>query len=162
MRRECRERFPRHRLQRKPLVSNPGMHHDTCVTHVSWCISGSLTRSGGVNVSGIPGASAICNFRYLVRDTLLKMLKRVKSSLQPGRRLSWQISKLRWVCQNWPSLVILCESLLHKSGASSHQTSGKLEIPGESERPLVNCLRLVSKFWWTRENDWPSIDNTVK
>ena len=25
--RECRERFPRHRLQRKPLDSNPGMHH---------------------------------------------------------------------------------------------------------------------------------------
>ena len=24
MRRECRERFPRHRLQRKPLVSDPG------------------------------------------------------------------------------------------------------------------------------------------
>ena len=29
MRRECRERFPRHRLQRKPLVSDPGMHHGT-------------------------------------------------------------------------------------------------------------------------------------
>ena len=27
LRRECRERFPRHRLQRKPVVSNPGMHH---------------------------------------------------------------------------------------------------------------------------------------
>ena len=29
MRRECRERFPRHRLQRKPLVNDPGMHHGT-------------------------------------------------------------------------------------------------------------------------------------
>ena len=28
---ECRERFPRHRLRRKPLVSNPGKHH---VRHV--------------------------------------------------------------------------------------------------------------------------------
>ena len=44
MRRECRERFPRHRLQRKPLVNDPGMHHGTCVTHVPWCMSGSLTR----------------------------------------------------------------------------------------------------------------------
>ena len=34
MRRECRERFTRHRLQRKPLVSDPGMHLGTCVTHV--------------------------------------------------------------------------------------------------------------------------------
>ena len=30
MRRECRERFPHHRLQRKLLVSGPGMHHGTC------------------------------------------------------------------------------------------------------------------------------------
>ena len=36
------ERFPRHRLQTKPLVSDPGMHHGTCVTYVPWCISGSL------------------------------------------------------------------------------------------------------------------------
>ena len=32
MRRECRER-----------VSQPDMHHDTCVRHVSWCMPGSLT-----------------------------------------------------------------------------------------------------------------------
>ena len=36
--------FPHNRLQRKPLVSDPGMHHGTCVTHVPWCMSGSLTR----------------------------------------------------------------------------------------------------------------------
>ena len=30
MRQECREHFPRHRLQRKPQVSDPGMHHGTC------------------------------------------------------------------------------------------------------------------------------------
>ena len=26
-----------------PRVSDPDMHHGTCVTHVPWCISGSLT-----------------------------------------------------------------------------------------------------------------------
>ena len=50
--------FPRRRLQRKPLVSDLGMHHGTCVTHVPWCMSGSLTRGGGENVPGIPGACA--------------------------------------------------------------------------------------------------------
>ena len=35
--------FPRHRLQRKLLVSDPSMHH---ATHVSWCMSGSLTHGG--------------------------------------------------------------------------------------------------------------------
>ena len=50
--------FPRRRFQRKPLVSDPGMHHGTCVTHVPWCMSGSRTRGGGKNVPGIPGACA--------------------------------------------------------------------------------------------------------
>ena len=57
--------FPRHQLQRKLLVSDSGMHHGTCVTHVPWCMSGSLTRGGGENV--IPGACATCNFANLVR-----------------------------------------------------------------------------------------------
>ena len=56
MRRECRERFPCGRLQRKPLASDPGMHQGTCVTHVPWCMSGSLTGGGGENVPGIPDA----------------------------------------------------------------------------------------------------------
>ena len=50
--------FPRRRIQRKTLVSDPGMHHGTCVTHVPWCMSGLLTRGGGENVPGIPGACA--------------------------------------------------------------------------------------------------------
>ena len=65
MRRECWARFLRHRLQRKPLVTDPNMHHDTCVTHVPWCMSGSLTRAGGENVPGILGACATRNFTFL-------------------------------------------------------------------------------------------------
>ena len=67
MRRECRERFPRHRQQRKPLVSDPDMHHGTCVTHVPWCISGSLARGGREKVSGIPRACATRNVMHLAR-----------------------------------------------------------------------------------------------
>ena len=62
--------FPRHRLQRKPLVSDPGMHHGTRVTHVPWCMLGSLMRAGGGgggNHSGIPGACATRNFTHLAR-----------------------------------------------------------------------------------------------
>ena len=71
--RECRERFPRHRLQRKPLVSDPDIHHGTCVTHVSWCMSGSLTRGGGENVPGIPGACATRSFTHLARGPRRKV-----------------------------------------------------------------------------------------
>ena len=61
---EC---LPLQRLQRKPQVSNPGMHHGTCVTHVPWCMSGSFTRGGGEKFPGIPDASATRNFTNLVR-----------------------------------------------------------------------------------------------
>ena len=50
--------FPRRRFQRKPLVCDPGMHHGTCVTHVPWCMSGSLTCSDEENILVIPGACA--------------------------------------------------------------------------------------------------------
>ena len=66
--------FPATDFQRKPLVSDPDMHHGTCVTHVPWCMSGSLTRNGGENVPDIPGACATHNFTYLVRDPWEKTL----------------------------------------------------------------------------------------
>ena len=83
MRRKCPERFPRHRLQRKPLVSDPGIHHRTCMTHVPWCMSASLTRGGEESAPGPSGACATHNFTYLARcpynyilqDPLLQLTK---------------------------------------------------------------------------------------
>ena len=66
MRWEYRERFPRHRLQRKPVVSDPGMHHGTCITHVPGYMPELLTRGGGENIPGIPGTCTARNFTYLV------------------------------------------------------------------------------------------------
>ena len=60
-----------------PPVSDPDMHHGTCMTKVPWCMPGSLTscflwnRWRG-NVTGIPGACATRNFTYLVRGPWLK------------------------------------------------------------------------------------------
>ena len=85
--------FPRRRLQRKPLVSHPDMHHGTCVTHAPWCMSGSLTRDGGENVPGIPGACANPNFTYLGRGPWLGS----KVAL-PERRWS---SSLMNICVTW-------------------------------------------------------------
>ena len=66
--------FSPHRLKRKLLVSNPDMHHSTCVTHMPWCMSGSLTRRGGENDTGIPGTCATRNFTYLARSPWRKIL----------------------------------------------------------------------------------------
>ena len=71
LRRVCRERFPRNQVKRKPLVSDPGMLHSTCVTRMPWRMSGSLTRGGGENVPGIPDARATRNFAYLVNCPLM-------------------------------------------------------------------------------------------
>ena len=57
-----RERFPRHQLLRKPLVSNPGMHDGACVTQVPWRMSGSLTRGDRESVPGV----CMCNPQFYV------------------------------------------------------------------------------------------------
>ena len=44
----------RHRLQKKPLDSDPDMHHGTCVTRVPQWMSGSLTRGGGETFPAFP------------------------------------------------------------------------------------------------------------
>ena len=52
------------------LISDPVMHHVTCVPHVLWCMSGSPTVSfevgGREHVPGIPSACTTRNFTYLV------------------------------------------------------------------------------------------------
>ena len=58
-----------------PRVSYPDMRHGTCVTHMPWCMSGSLTSccfevGGGENVPGIYGAWATRNFANLKRGQL--------------------------------------------------------------------------------------------
>ena len=100
MRRECRQRFPCHWLK-KTLVSDPGMHHGTCVTNVPWCMPGLLNRGGGENVAGILGACATRNFMYLARGPL-------------RGHLSFQFNRINWkstdncglddVCSWWPRI----------------------------------------------------------
>ena len=61
-------------FQMKPVVSDSGMYHATCMTHVPWCMSESLIRGDGENLPGIPGACATRNLRYLVRGPWLLMI----------------------------------------------------------------------------------------
>ena len=58
-------------------VNDPDMHHGTCVTHVPWCMPGSLTcgflwSGAGKNLPGTPGACATPNFTYLARGPCKK------------------------------------------------------------------------------------------
>ena len=141
MRRKCRERFPRHQLHRKPLVSDPGMHHGTCVTHVPWCMSESITRGGGKNVPGIPGACATRNFTYLARGPLRQI---VPGSQMPcdtlgvdiysmrtwnGEMFTYIILKYIFFTQNvsiviWFSLKFVPRDLIHNTSVSIGSGNG--------------------------------------
>ena len=56
-----------------PPLSDPDMHHGTCVTHVPWCMPGSITsgflwsRRRGKTFPAFPAQRATRNYTYLVR-----------------------------------------------------------------------------------------------
>ena len=89
MRRECRERFRG--------VSDPDMHHGACVTHVLWCMPGSLISGffkvcGEENVPGIPGECATSNFTYLANGygwVFLKTAVRVTCYAHQGLTMKY-------------------------------------------------------------------------
>ena len=83
--------FPRQRFQRKPLIGDPGMHYGTCVTHVPWCMLGSLNRGGGENVPGIPAACATRNFTYLIRGQWNERLSYYSWIAEIGKIVLWLI-----------------------------------------------------------------------
>ena len=92
--RECLERIPSHRFQRKPIISNPGMHHGTCVAHVPWCMSGSLIRGSGEHVSDIPGATR--DLTYLPRG-LFADGNAVKRNFVSLRHISPSLFSMCWL-----------------------------------------------------------------
>ena len=53
-----------HKAQISAFCENALLHARgiVAVTHVPWCMSGSIIRDGGENVPGIPGACATRNF----------------------------------------------------------------------------------------------------
>ena len=99
--------FPRRRFKRKPLVSDTGMHHGTCVTHVPWCMSGSLTCGDGENVPGIPGACAPAILRiWQEAHTTLPMLPWPIQETMREPVSTKQVSKLR-INNNIPQNTIV-------------------------------------------------------
>ena len=83
------------------------MHHGTCVTHVPWCMSGSLACSDGENVPGIPGACAPAILRIW----------------QEAHELIMRYGALRWVIM--ASLLLkLCISIFIFD--SNFRTEGSL------------------------------------
>ena len=132
-------RFSRRRLQRKLLVSDLGMHHGTCSTHVPWCMPKSLTRDGGENVTDIPGACATCNFAYLIRGTCLVSMcciGRMATHVRPIMAYLLRLFQLHYV-------------IMLKNGVSNHldhkqyKTAQKYNT-AEWKIWQTNCIRVAN------------------
>ena len=89
-------------------VSDPDMHHGTCVTHVPRCMPGSLT-SGFVwsrcreSVPSIPGACATRSFAYLARGPLL-FLMLCQSAL------TYNLPTIKYHCRVIPTVLRYLQS----------------------------------------------------
>ena len=107
--------FPTRRLQRKPLVSDPGMHHATCVTHVPWCMSGSLTCGGGENVPGMPSACAPAILRIWQEahgdQPALNIVFWTTYPMQRGN-LTSNTKYVESLCMLFPFTNIRCQNLI--------------------------------------------------
>ena len=88
--------FPRRRLQRKPLVSDPGMHD-------AWCMSELLNRGDGENVPGIPDACT-CNFTHLVRGPCVQLFCMI--------RISRGAACLKWNMTSRPFCILLMAHII--------------------------------------------------
>ena len=81
-----------------PRVSDPDMHHGPCVTHVPWCMSGSLN-------SGFPHSQwRGKHFRHSQR------MRNIPFFVSGNRSIVWQQWHMGWTRLDWPipSNAILC------------------------------------------------------
>ena len=115
MRRECRERFPCHQLKKKPLISDSGMYHGTCVTHVPWCMSGSLNRGGGENVPGIPGACATRIFTYLARVPWGDACYSAGWHLSTSATITQKCRTQKWYSYFWCTIQLANPDILYEA-----------------------------------------------
>ena len=95
-------------LSQPPLVSDPGMQQDTCVTHVPWCMSGSLSRGGGENVFGIIGACATPNYTYLTGGPWDRVWTICYLRISPKTSFAYNLAKSYRVCEIKRTTITIC------------------------------------------------------
>ena len=149
MRWKCCKRFPLHWLQRKLQVSDPNMHQGTCITHVPWCMSGSLTHVGRENVPGIPGACATRHFAHLVRGPWSWMANSITF-------VQWQAALLLltycyYKIWPWKSMVKAMCVVKNQDHIWAKKIKGQIHGHGQTHwshlRPKVQSICLLFILW---------------
>ena len=109
------------------------MHNGTCVTHVPWCMSGSLAYGDGENVPGIPGACAPAilriwqeaHGRWLLDDVISHGISSYGTDMfsgnilatVPSRRRDGTTAESRFTPSQWET-ALRCNDVAHWLGAS--------------------------------------------
>ena len=178
MRRECQERFVRHRLQKKLLVSAPGMHHGTYMTHVPLCMSRSLTSGGGETFPAFPAhaqpailriwpivwVGSVCVFIWLYRLLQIKVLLPWSLSfwlfnLHGVQRFQDSLWQCHCYCLQSAKIYILTRHVEYtdiKMAQCHHFTQKTMRrrfdvMMTPLFRHVPSGTRLLSKVIWSRE-----------
>ena len=96
------------------LVSVPGRHHDTCVTHVPWYMSGSLTRGGGETFPAFPAHT---------QPTILRIWQEAHD-VHIFFQMCWEMRSLKSV--QW-ALQVLSSAMSHLMSRSTSRPPKYME-----------------------------------
>ena len=130
------------------------MHHGTCVTHVPWCMPGSLTHRSGENVPGIPSACATLNFTYLAKGPWRKFLYLYPTI--PKEALHNPYSKIEVFHQiHFIATLPKCPSFFFEL---IFQTTWFITISWKRRRPVILLLfYLPILSFWTLVLHWTGL-----
>ena len=139
MRRECWERFPHHRLRRELPVSDTGMYNGTCVTHVSWCMLGSLNRGGGKKRSRHSWRMRILQFYVSGKSSILQSLYFIVAGLTTKLRATISKTTHRYRSGIHTNIDIVESLLIPEGYVHIHNISSAVEY-----HPGVSCNRAIT------------------
>ena len=115
-----------------PRVTDPDMHHGTCVTHVPWCMPwlAFSFEVGGENVPSIPGTCTTRNFTYLVRGPLPQPM-----------RICYQLD-------TWQEASVKSESKYNLSGSENGLSTWRPRQHGcHFPDDIFKCIFLNENAW---------------
>ena len=138
------------------------MHHGTCVTHVPWCMSGSLTCGDGENVPGIPPRMRTCNFAYLARGPCHDVIKVIILTVScDGISMHYSDVIMSAIASQTTSHTIVHSTVYSGADQRKRQSSASLAFVRGVHQWQVNSphkgpvTRKMFSFMSSSCNDWP-------
>ena len=140
---ECRERF-----SSSSRVSDPDMQHGTCVTHVPWCMPGSLTKDlfrsrwREETFPAFPAHAQPHNFTYLARGPwLVDIMLIILCGILQRLCRSYIDTGVFWICYQLATMTITMARWLETSNRNACHVRGVMN----GNDYLVHSLKFSNK-----------------